>query len=136
MSADEKKEIATREKEEISRDEAEPTRNGVYYSPSVDIFEDEKAITLVADIPGVSEENLDIDIKDRVLTITGRAAAPEDRLQPAYTEFGVGGYTRRFTLSDAIDQEQISAGLKDGVLTLELPKAERHRPRKIAVQVG
>jgi len=128
-----KKEITLREKEEIKKDEGEPTQAGVYYSPTVDIFETEDAITLLADLPGVDKEHLDINVEDRQLTITGLVKEPEERLQSAYTEYGIGGYTRSFKLGDTIDQSKINASLKDGVLTLVLPKAERLKPRKIEI---
>jgi HSP20 family protein len=128
-----KKEIALREKEEIKKDEGEPTQAGVYYSPAVDIFETEEAITVLADLPGVDKDKLDIDIEDRQLTITGLVKEPEERLQSVYTEYGIGGYTRSFRLGDTIDQSKINAALKDGVLTLVLPKADRLKPRKIEI---
>ena len=128
-----KKEISLREKEEIKKDEGEPTQAGVYYSPAVDIFETEEAITLLADLPGVDKEQLDINVEDRQLTVTGLVKEPEDRLQPVYTEYGIGGYTRSFKLGDTVDQSKISASLKDGVLTLVLPKADRLKPRKIEI---
>lgn len=137
MSTDKgKQEIAVREKEEIKKHEGEPTKSGVYYSPTVDIFETRDAITLVADLPGVDKDGLDINVEDKQLTITGLVSEVEDRLQPVYTEYGIGGYTRSFRLGDAIDQSKINAALKDGVLTLVLPKAEALKPRKIKIQTS
>ena len=127
------KEIKLREKEEIKKDDGEPTQAGVYYSPAVDIFETEDAITLLADLPGVEKDGLDINVEDRQLTITGLVKEPEEKLQPVYSEYGVGGYTRNFKLGDTIDQSKISASLKDGVLELVLPKADRLKPRKIEI---
>ena len=129
----ENKEISVIEKEEIRKQDGEPTKTGVYYSPLVDIFETEDAITLLADLPGVTTEKLDINVEDRQLTITGLVDEPESRFQPFYTEYGIGGYTRSFKLGDTIDQSKISAALKDGVLTLVLPKADSLRPRKIEI---
>ena len=128
-----KKEIALRDKEEIEPTQAEPTTAGIYYSPAVDIAENSEGIIVTADMPGVARENLDIDIKDNVLTLTGRVVEPENRLQLKYKEYGIGGYTRRFNLSEKIDQSKISANLKEGVLILQLPKAENLKPRKIAI---
>jgi HSP20 family protein len=127
------REIAVREKEEIEKREGDPIRQGVFYSPAVDIFESEEAITLIADVPGVDKEKLDIKVEDRKLTITGLVDETEERLRPVYTEYGIGGYTRGFTLSDAIDDSKIKASYENGVLTLSLPKAERHKTRKIEV---
>jgi len=132
----ETKEIKVREKEEIKKDEGEPTQAGVYYSPAVDIFETDEAITLLADLPGVERDNLSINVEDRHLTITGLVSEPESRLQSVYSEYGVGGYTRSFRLSDTIDQTRISAALNDGVLTLVLPKADRLKPRKIEISAS
>jgi len=129
----EKKEITLREKEEIKKDEGEPTKAGVYYSPTVDIFENDEAITLLADLPGVDKDKLDINVEDRQLTITGLVKEPEDRLHSIYTEYGIGGYTRTFRLGDTIDQTKINASMRDGVLTLVLPKADRLKPRKIEI---
>lgn len=133
MTSAEKKEISLRSKEEIQKENGEPTRPGVYYSPAVDIFETPTAITVLADMPGVAKENLDIDVRDRVLTITGTVSEMPERNRLVYREYGIGGYTRRFSLSDKVDQSKISAALKDGVLTLTLPKAEPLQPRKIAI---
>lgn len=134
MSLDkENKEISLREKEEINKHEGEPTKAGVHYSPTVDIFETDDAITLLADLPGVDKGNLDINVEDKQLTITGMVDEPESRLNSIYSEYGIGGYTRSFKLGDAIDQTKINAALKDGVLTLVLPKAERLKPRKIEI---
>jgi HSP20 family protein len=133
MTSEEKKEIALREKEEIRKDDGEPTKAGVYYSPAVDIYETDDAITLLADLPGVEKDGLNIHVEDRQLTITGEVKQPEDRLQPLYSEYGIGGFSRTFRLGDTIDQSKISASLKDGVLTLALPKADRLKPRKIEI---
>lgn len=132
----EKKELAHREKEPIERSSGEPTRSGIFYSPSVDIFQTDDAITLMADLPGVSKDDLDIDLKDSVLTITGSVGDTEDRPRTVYREYGIGGYMRRFTLSDKIDQARISADLKDGVLTVVLPKAESLKPRKVKISAA
>jgi len=128
-----RKEIALREKEEIKKEEGEPTKSGVYYSPAVDIYENDEAITLLADLPGVDKDGLDINVEDRQLTITGLVKEPEERLHSVYAEYGIGGYTRSFRLGDTIDQGKIQASLKDGVLTLKLPKADRLKPRKIEI---
>lgn len=126
-------EIAVQEKKSVEKSAHEPTRPGVTYSPTVDIFETEDALTLLADLPGVKKEGLDIDLDDRKLTITGLVDDNDPRFRPLYTEYGVGGFTRTFELGDTINRKNISAALKDGVLTLVLPKADRLKPRKIEV---
>ena len=131
--SNEKKEIAVLEKEALKNHEGEPTKTGITYSPTVDIYETEEAITVLADLPGVDRSDLDINVEDRQLTITGLVKAPEERLHSRYTEYGIGGYMRTFRLGDTIDQGKINASLNDGVLTLVLPKADRLRPRKIEI---
>lgn len=136
MTDQEKKELAVREKEQIKPDEGEPTREGVYYTPAVDIYADDDAITVTADLPGVKQDDLEVDLKEGVLTVTGHVTPPESRLRPVYREYGIGGYTRRFNLGDKIDQAAISAKISNGVLELRLPKAERLKPRKIEVNAA
>ena len=130
---DTNKEIAVREKASIDKQSGEPTRPEVCFSPAVDIFETEEALTLLADLPGVKQEALDIDLEDRKLTITGLVQADENKLETVYSEYEIGGYTRSFELGDTIDRQRISASLRDGVLTLVLPKADKLKPRKIEI---
>jgi HSP20 family protein len=113
----------------------EQTRPGPVYSPTVDIFEHESAITVLADMPGVKAQDLEIDLRENVLTLSGRTSPPEAAGQ-AYVlrEYEPGTFFRQFTLGSAIEQSKIDARLIDGVLRLELPKAERARPRQIAVR--
>lgn len=115
----------------------EQTRPGPVYSPAVDIFETDQAITVLADMPGVRAEDLDIDLRDNVLSLTGRAPPPENAKEGAVLrEYQPGTFFRRFTLSEAIDQSKIDARLTDGVLRLELPKVEKARPRQIQVRTA
>ena len=115
----------------------EATRPGVLLTPPVDIFEDAEALTVLADMPGVAPGHLTIDLHEGVLTITGHAAAPEGANEvPVVREYQAGTFQRNFTLSEAIDQERIQATLKNGVLQLRLPKAQRAKPRQIAIQAG
>jgi HSP20 family protein len=113
----------------------EQTRTGPIYSPAVDIFENDNSITLLADMPGVKAADLEIDLRENVLTLTGRvataAAANESNV---LREYRPGAFFRQFTLSEAIDQPKIDAQLTDGVLRLELPKVEKARPRQITVR--
>ena len=115
----------------------EATRPGVLLAPPVDIFEDANAITVLADMPGVEPTHLKIDLHDGVLTITGHMTDREGLNEvPVAREYPAGTFQRGFTLSEAIDQEQIRATLKDGVLRLRLPKIERAKPRQITIQSG
>lgn len=133
MSNEDKKEITMREKETISKTDGEPTQAGICYSPTVDIYETEDAVTVLADLPGVDKEHLDINVEDRTLTITGLVKEETSGLNPLYSEYGVGGYSRHFRLGDTVDQARISASLNDGVLSLVLPKADTLKPRKVEI---
>jgi HSP20 family protein len=116
---------------------AEPTRSGPVYTPAVDIFETEQAITVLADMPGVEPENLTIDLVENTLTLTGRVTEAEGPKEDFILfEHRTGTFQRQFTLSEAIDQSKIDARLTDGVLRLELPKVEKAKPRQIEVRAG
>jgi HSP20 family protein len=126
-------ELAVRDKKElVSKDEK--TSPGRYFIPYADIYETEDALTVVMEMPGVEKQALDIGVERDVVKVDGRIDFSKyDGMDPVYTEYNVGHYTRSFTLSNKIDQEQISAQLEDGVLTLTLPKAKEAQPRKIAI---
>jgi HSP20 family protein len=127
------KELKVKEKQELTS-KGEQTKPGPVYTPDVDIFETEKEITLLADMPGVKIGDLTIDLRDDVLTLTGEAESNgEFTEEPILIEYGVGKYYRQFTLSEVINQTKISAELKNGVLRLVLPKVEKATPRKIRV---
>lgn len=125
-------EMAFGEKRELQREEG--TRAGLYFEPSVDIYENEDSLTLVADVPGVEADDVQLDLRDNLLTITARAGQAEERWRPLYQEYRVGHYLRQFRLGQQIDRTRISAQLKDGVLTLTLPKAESAIPKRIQVR--
>ena len=113
----------------------ERTRSGPVYAPSVDIFENDSAITVLADLPGVKAEDLEIDLREGVLTLTGRVSPPEAANEAdVLREYRTGTFFRQFTLSETIDQDKIDARLTAGVLRLELPKVEQAKPRLIAVR--
>lgn len=130
------KELKVKEKQEANVP-AEQTRPGVVFSPNVDIFETENQITLLADLPGVAADDLTIDLRDDILTLTGSVAPIAAQEEKALmVEYQTGQYYRQFTLSNVIDQSGIDAQLKDGVLRLTLPKVEKATPRTIAVSAG
>jgi HSP20 family protein len=134
MPTDKTQGLQTREARDVAT-ATEATRPGVLLTPPVDIFEDAEALTVLADMPGVTPEHLTIDLHEGVLTITGHAAASEGPNEvPVLDEYQAGTFQRSFTLSEAIDQERIQATLKHGVLRLRLPKVERVKPRQIAIQ--
>ena len=136
MTDEETKELKVREKQAVTTS-SERTRPGSVYTPDVDIFESDKEITLLADMPGVTTDNLSIDLRDDVLTLSGEAESDDESTEePIVIEYGVGKYYRQFTLSEVIDQSKITAELKNGVLRLVLPKVEKATPRKITVSAG
>jgi len=104
--------------------------------PRVDVLEDEGGITILADVPGVAKEQLQLKIEGDVLVIEGAMApfAP-GTLEPVYAEVRLSQYRRSFTLSRELDAGRTQAGLKDGVLTLRIPKQAKAQPRRISVQV-
>ena len=100
--------------------------------PAVDIFETDQGLTLVADLPGVIKEDLSIDIDQELLTIEANAKS-QLKGDPVLREFLHGTFYRQFQLPDEIDSGKISAELKRGVLTLNLPKSEAAKPRRIEI---
>jgi HSP20 family molecular chaperone IbpA len=136
MAATESKALQAKEKAEVTTP-AEQTRPGAVFTPAVDIFETEKDITLLADMPGVKADSLNIDLHENVLSLDGDVQSPQggDEMD-VFREYRTGKYYRQFTLSQVIDQSKIEAAMKDGVLRLRLPKVEAATPRKIAVRSG
>jgi len=128
------KEIQVKPKQEVTSP-AEQTKPGVVFTPSVDIFETDRELTLLADLPGVTAENLTIDLRENTLTLTGEVS-PFERAdeKDLLIEYEIGKYYRQFSLSNVIDQSKINANLTDGVLRLTLPKIEEAKPRKIEVR--
>lgn len=130
------KELKVREKQEVASP-AEQTKPGPVFTPNVDIFETDKAITLLVDMPGVKAGDLNVDLRDDTLTLTGDVnpgiVTPGEAV---YGEYEIGRYYRQFSLSEVIAQDKIDAKLSDGVLRLTLPKVEKATPRRIAVQAG
>ena len=102
-------------------------------APAVDIFEDNDALVIVADMPGVSRDGVSASVEAGVLTIEGKAARPDAAESPLYAEYEVSDFHRCFTLGESIDPAGISASLKDGVLTVHLPKAAEAQTRKIEI---
>ena len=106
------------------------------FVPNTDIFETEAALMVVMELPGVDREHTEITVEDNVLSVSGRIDFSKyDKLQPVYTEYNIGHYWRTFSLApSSIDEQRIGADMKDGVLTLTLPKAERIMPRRIQLR--
>ena len=128
-----KQELEVQEKREVDASE-ESTRPTRAFVPSADIYESENALTVVLEMPGVNRDNVDVNIEDGVLTVEGRIDFTKyEGLQPVYSEYNVGPYRRSFQISSQIDHSKIAAQMQNGIMTLELPKAETAKPRRIQV---
>ena len=125
-------ELTSYKKQEVSGNEQ--IHPGRTYVPNVDIYESADSLWLRADMPGVDDQSLEVDLADGVLSLFGRVNVKEyENVQPVYTEYNIGNYARRFTLSKDIDTDRITARMINGVLELQLPKAERAKPRRLAI---
>lgn len=134
MAANDTKELKIKEKQEVGTS-AEQTRPGLVFTPQVDIFETDTELVLMADMPGVRAEDLNIDLNDSTLSLSGDVRPFEGAEEgDILIEYEVGKYYRKFALSEIIDQSRIDAKLENGVLSLTLPKVEKATPRKIKVQ--
>lgn len=129
------KTVATQNAENPQSNREETRSQERYVTPPVDIYETTDGLVVKADLPGVAKEGLDVRVENGLLTIRGKAAhvAPGD---PVYREYELLNFYRQFELNERVDQNKISAELKHGVLTLQLPKAEEAKPRKIEVRVS
>jgi len=129
----ESRQVVTKERSDIQeRREPEFTLR-----PQVDVFESAHGITIHADLPGVSSDRLNLQVDKDTLKIVGDAVigAPQE-MEPLWAEIRSTRYERAFTLSAELDPDNISAKMKDGVLTVNIPKREEVRPRKIQVRVA
>lgn len=105
--------------------------------PPVDVIEDTTGITLQADLPGVTRETLDVEVEAQTLTIQGRIdLRSTEGMDPIHAEVRVSRFHRVFTLSNELDTSKLQAELKQGVLTLRIPKAEHAKPRRIVVEAA
>ncbi len=128
-----RQELPVQKKRELEhKDEATiPAR---IFVPVTDIYETPDALHVVLEMPGVARDKVQVRVEDGTLHVEGRLdLSTYQGLQPLYTEYNIGHYARRFQLSGEIDQARIAAELKDGVLSLTLPKAEDAKPRVITV---
>ncbi len=112
---------------------AEQTRGTVTYTPRFDILETDDELTLYGDLPGAGPEDLDIRFENDHLLVHAKVPPRHDGRELIYSEYGVGDYYREFRISEAVDAAKISAEMKNGVLTLHLPKSESVKPRRIEV---
>jgi HSP20 family protein len=126
-------ELQVQQKREVEKKQ-ESTIPARAFLPTTDIFETEQALTVLLEMPGVDKDNVDINVENDILTVAGQIDFSKYHgLQPVYTEYNIGHYSRSFQLSSKIDQSKISAEINDGLVTVVLPKAETARPRKIKV---
>ncbi len=115
----------------------ERIRNVKTFVPRVDIYETKESLYLIADMPGVDEKTVDVELEKNILKISGRVENGKIKDHALlFSEYEVGDYERTFTLSEEIDRDKIKATVKQGVLRLELPKAEKVKPKKIAISVA
>lgn len=134
MIESEVKALQAKEKSEVSN-ATEQIKPGLVFTPEVDIFETENGLTVLADMPGVKPEDLDIDLKENVLTLDGDVRnSVEKEETELFSEYRTGKYYRQFNISEIIDQSKIEATMTEGVLRLILPKVEAAKPRKITVK--
>lgn len=130
--------MATKEQELAQAQQTNVTRRDreeqsqQYFTPSVDISETPEGLVLRYDMPGVSKDNVDITVDKGTLIVTGQAA-PEESGTPAYRETRIGDYRREFTLPDDVDADRITAGMNAGVLTVQIPKPEETKPKRIQI---
>ena len=129
------KTVVTRSQQRTPASREETRSQEQYVAPPVDIYETAEGLVVKADLPGVGKENLDVRVENNLLTIRGKSAhvAPGE---PIYREYELVNFFRQFELNERVDQAKISADLKHGVLTLQLPKAEEAKPRRIDVKVA
>ena len=132
-------ELQTQKQEVETTEGVERTRATRVYVPHVDIFSSVDGMVIIADMPGVDEKDLEITLEKDILTINGYVSTsvltPEG-YELAHAEYGLGDFHRSFTLSDKIDRDNIEAGMKNGVLTVHLPKAPEAQARRITIQTS
>lgn len=105
------------------------------FNPPIDIYETENGLVLYADLPGVSTENLELEVQDNRLALFGKVPPEDPDHRPLHREYEIGDYLRSFILSDDVDHERISARLTNGVLRVELPRNEKTEPRRISINI-
>lgn len=127
-------ELPVQQKREVDKAQESTTPMRAFL-PTTDIFETEDTLTVVLEMPGVDRDNIDVNVENGVLTVEGKINFSKyEGLQPIYGEYNIGPYRRTFRISSRVDQDKIRAELRDGVITLVLPKAEEAKPRRIEVK--
>jgi HSP20 family protein len=132
MAAKQELQVQKKREQETREEATIPAR---LFVPDADIYESEDVLTVILEMPGVARDNVKVGVEDGVLKVEGQLDLSKYQgLRPLYTEYNIGHYARRFQLSSKIDQNKITASMKDGVLSLTLPKVEEAKPRRIEVK--
>ncbi len=124
------------EQKTTTAEQSEATRrdgHARYFQPATDVVETADAVLLKLDMPGVAKENVDLTVDKEMLIIVGKAE-PEQTGEPVYRETYVGDYQRQFSLAADLDPGNITATMNQGVLTVQIGKAERAKPRKVKIE--
>jgi len=131
------KELQTQQKREV-RQNGEPTKPMKQFIPAVDIYEDENSVTLLAEMPGVSKNGVEIKLDDGNLFNEGSMQSDQEMTGKTVllNEYEVGNFVRKFSVSETIDQENIEAVMVNGILKLVLPKIKPAEPKKIEIKAG
>lgn len=127
-------EMEVHERQEIQGGEG--TREGTYFQPPVDIYENGETITVVADLPGCDPDDIDINLENNRLTLVGTRDTPQEQWDSVYEEYPQGHFMREFRLGKTIDRSGISANFRNGVLKVTLPKTTESRTKKIEVETA
>ena len=132
MAAQQELQVQKKRQQETREEATIPAR---IFVPDADIYESEDVLTVILEMPGVAKDNVKVGVEDGLLMVEGQLDLSKYQgLRPIYTEYNIGHYARSFQLSSKIDQNKITASMKDGVLSLTLPKVEEAKPRKIEVK--
>ncbi len=126
-------ELEITQKQELKPEQGELTYEGAYFSPAVDIYGTETELVLLADMPGVASDQVEIDLKEDVLSILGKVPGEPVAGQDLLAEYRTGNYFRTFRITDDVDRGKIAASMSDGVLKVTLPKSPKVLPRKIPI---
>lgn len=128
-------EMKIQEKKPVQHNQ-ETTKSETYFAPHVDIFETDRDVVVLADVPGVVPKNIELSLEENILTIQAQRETPKYLGRLILEEYETGHYLRRFTVAETIDQDRIEASLVNGVLKVRLPKVGPAKPKKIEVKIG
>lgn len=132
MAAQQELQVQKKRQQETRDETTIPAR---LFVPDADIYEFEDVLTVILEMPGVARDKVKVGVEEGVLKVEGQLDLSKYQgLHPLYTEYNIGHYARSFQLSSKIDQNKITASMKDGVLSLTLPKVEEAKPRRIEVK--